>query len=438
MEDNENSEHHGNHDWLKNPQIDPGNYLLSQETALELDNVVSIMSTYVAPTIACTSLFFTILCVLILSNSAFKRASTLYKYILYNAMVDSVFLSLVAFKPLLEHMLTENIHELFGFIYVTSVILTCSNLIKICFSMDRLARMTGSKVKHWFKRAPWMLTLGALCLSCVLNAPLLIAHNVFEFRWFKLTYFELVLNETVDQGPDAYFLGVFAMIVAIFLDLGLLILLVCLNSRLRKAADTNLRTLSQIIENEKNQGNFVIQILDFDQDINDFDDDDVKEVTLEDMPAPPKTVISNISLERNEKEEDIERSVKQRDRLASLPPAVNIEIARKRLLKLISVINRTFILGHGLFVSSNLFEKIIYFIYGPNKLAIHFNYFAHWDVVNACANLVLYASFSGGFFVYYAYNQRFKYAVKLACRPLLKCFCLKKNAGSAKSETFKQ
>ncbi len=407
------------HNLIKDQEINKDNYVLSQETAAKLENFIVIISKYMVPSTACVGLFFTIISILIFSSTLFKDACTLYKYILCNSIFDALFLSLIALKPFFEHMMTENIHELYGFIYLLSVLLTCSNLTKVCFSLDRLTRMTGSDVRYYFKRSPFTIIICIAIISFILNSPLIYAHYMFELKSFKLTYFELVLNEYVELDTWTYILGIFATLVSLFLDTGIFLLLLYINSQLKKAANKNVKTLSQLLENDKSKSEYVIKILDIDQDLN------------EDLNMIPVNIPMKSFKNSNASNEE------SKDDGFGFPSTLNIEIERKRLLKLISAVNSLYFLGHALFIFSNLLQKFIYLIYGPNKLIIHFNYFAYWDVFGVFANICLYCSFTFYFFVYLYFNKRFKYAVLLSLKPCMKCLFLSKSTSTSKSETCK-
>jgi hypothetical protein len=204
---------------------------------------------------------------------------------------------------------------------------------------------------------------------------------MFELKSFKLTYFELVLNEYVELDTWTYILGIFATLVSLFLDTGIFLLLLYINSQLKKAANKNVKTLSQLLENDKSKSEYVIKILDIDQDLN------------EDLNMIPVNIPMKSFKNSNASNEE------SKDDGFGFPSTLNIEIERKRLLKLISAVNSLYFLGHALFIFSNLLQKFIYLIYGPNKLIIHFNYFAYWDVFGVFANICLYCSFTFYFFV---------------------------------------
>lgn len=405
------------HNLIKGQEINKDNYILSQETAAELENYIVTISRYMTPCTACVGLFFTIVSILIFSSTLFKDAPSLYKYILYNSIFDALFLSSIALKPFFEQMMTENIHELYGFIYLTSVLLTCSNLTKVCFSFDRLTRMTGSDARYCFKRSPISIVICISILSLILNSPLIFTHYMFELKNFKLTYFELVLNEYADLDTRTYITGRFLMLSSFLLDSGIFFLLLYTNNRLKIQASKNIKTLSQLLEGDKNKRDCVIQILAIDQDLN----GDLKKNKLENI---------NVSINKSNNE-DI------KDDGYGFPSTLNIEIERKRILKLISAINCLYFFGHIPYVLSNMIQKIIYMIYGPNKLLVHFNYFAYWDIFSCISNIFLYCSFSFYFFLYLYFNKRFKYAVLLAIKPCFKLFFLAKNTTTSKSETSK-
>ena len=408
------------HKIMKDQEINKDNYILSQETADDMENFILLISRYMAPSTACVGLFFAIVSILIFSSTLFKDAVSLYKYILYNSVFDACFLSLIALKPFFEQMMTENIHELYGFIYLISVLLTCSNLTKVCFTFDRLTRMTGSEARYCFKRSPFVTIIFITFLSFISNSPLLFAHYMFELKNFKLTYFELVLNEYVDLNTGTYILGIFSMLSAILLDTGIFFLLLYANHQLKISADKNIKTLSQILENDKNKNDYIIQIFDIDPDLS------------EDLKKNKCTSISTTI-----KSNKASNSEESKDDGLGFPSTLNIEIERKRLLKLISGINSLYFFGHMPFIFSNLIQKIIYTIYGPNKLLIHFNYFAYWDVFSCISNIIMYCSFSFYFFLYLYFNKRFKYAVLLALKPCFNLFFSTKNISTSKSETCK-
>ena len=420
------------HEWAtKSVVINEDNYFISIDTANYLDGVIDILATYVTPIVACFSLIFTILCILILIKPLFK--GSLYKYLLFNSIFDTILLSLVALKPVLEQILTENIHELFGFIYFTSALLTCSNLTKFFYSFDRLSKMTG-KNKWFYKRSHNLVIAYYTIFGCIICIPVLISHDILEFKWFKMTYYELVLNEYAEVTNSLKTLGMFTMVLAIVLDVSFFMVILILNKLIKSAIDKNTQTLNQMIENDRNKAKeFVIQIYDDLHDANEYEDDEANEIELD------KISIKSLSkdIEQQDKHETDTNSV---DTKNSLKTHIDYEIARKRLSNLIVVINKGYLFGHLLFVFSNIYQKVVYYMYGPIKLTISYNYYAYLDLLNAVANILLYLSFSFNFFIYFYYNRKFKYAVEVAYQRLFKCLCCLQMMAQkqTKSELFKK
>ena len=123
-------------------RYDPNSFfLISQETAKSLDTIDENMKNIILPAVACFALFLNVLCVMVFMQPRLK--GKFYKYLLFNSLFDATMLAFVAAKPVFQSLLAREPSELFFYVYLCSVSLTCSSLSKLTFTHDRLFKLNG-------------------------------------------------------------------------------------------------------------------------------------------------------------------------------------------------------------------------------------------------------------------------------------------------------
>ena len=364
---------------------------ISPETSMIFEDIVCFLTDKMSPAISISNLFLNIICIIVLSNKIFK--GSLYKFFLYNSIFDSILLLLVTIKPIVKIHLLEKPFELYIYIYVSSVSLTCSNLCKIAISIDRYSKMTG-KWRPFLKKSDTLIIVLMICFSLGFNGPMLFGYNILEYLWFKQTYYELVMNRIGHES----FKGNIMILNAIILDTGIYLTILIINVKLTKAIKKNIENL-ELLNKIENRSETVIKISDEKDQKYDYDEDDVTN-------DEDRLSFRGKSLDENDKT----FTEKKKD-------FNQIEAARQKLCSLVLINNTIFFIGHGLFSLSALLQHLMNFYYGPLDVKIGYNYFAYLDLLNSMANLVLFWSMGMNFFAYLFYNQRFK----IIFRSIRKC-----------------
>jgi hypothetical protein len=99
---------------------------------VKASNVIDI---FVSPVVCSISLTLNIICILIFMHPRIK--SVIYKYLLFNSIFDSIILAITILRAMLKYETFGNFaiyngfFELYFYVYLYQVSLTCSNFIKI-------------------------------------------------------------------------------------------------------------------------------------------------------------------------------------------------------------------------------------------------------------------------------------------------------------------
>ncbi|RNA18571.1 hypothetical protein BpHYR1_005878 [Brachionus plicatilis] len=368
-----------------------------------IESSADIITNQGLPVICCLSLCLTILCAGILSKPVFK--GTFYRYLLYSSIFDSITLTSVMIRPLLRRNLTEDIHELYFYCFITSFSETTANLIKIVISLDRYSRMT-STFRHISRRSPCVLLWSCVIISFLITSPLLFYHDYLEFEWYKLTFFELSLTKSGNSNS----MGSLILINSIAVCLGIYSLLLFFNTLLKKAINENSKKLFQALEIEKKKiKDIVINMSDENQDLH--ENDQSTEINF------GKKIV-------NDSKKDI--SLIESNSLAKSP--MEIEKSRQKLTDMIIFLNCIYVIGHSLNMLMCISEQLKNLFGFKNFNVKSGSITDESDMtawILAISNLILYCSMGVQFFVYFYFSLNFRYFVEKSFKRTFRClFCL--------------
>ena len=113
-----------------------------------LPSSLFIINYCLIPLVICLGILLTILSINVFLHSRVK--SLIYKYLLYNSIFDMITLC-IAFVNTCTSLFNKNDEflkyvkyiEIYLFLYVSSVTLTCSNLTKCALAFDRIFKLKG-------------------------------------------------------------------------------------------------------------------------------------------------------------------------------------------------------------------------------------------------------------------------------------------------------
>ena len=117
-----------------------------------IDRWTDLIDSCAGPVLASVGILLNLVCILIFLAPEVK--STIYKYLLFNSLFDSFTLLMVLARlafgfssppstssvrsQINQHVIHNSFVEIYFLIYLSSVSLTCSNLMKVGFSLDRI------------------------------------------------------------------------------------------------------------------------------------------------------------------------------------------------------------------------------------------------------------------------------------------------------------
>jgi len=413
------------------PPTNESNYLISSHTAESIETLIDNLTVYVSPVISCTSLFFNILCFLILKRPSFK--GSLNKYLFVNSIFDIFALVLIALKPLLQDEVTETVSELYFFIYLISVCMTCSSLTKIAFSFDRLTRMT-SKYRFLFRRSQCFIIFMYMSIACLINSPIFFNLNKLIYKWYKMTYFEMTLNENGTSG----LLNIFFILSGNLFDLSCVICIILNVFLLRSAIKRNMKTIEQIVEIEKNKSTQFVIDLGESQEKETIERDE-EETINDDQQFTDGLSMRTIQTNLDDVE-DVEMIGDKSTTKKRKHNPIEIEEQRRRLCQIVLFANMAFLLGHGPYAFWNFILQVVDLSAGPVKVYVGYNYQAHLDLVNCLTNLLVQLTCGLNFFIYFYFSQSFQISVKNSFKKFFQClFCIcLPRANYSKPDLFKE
>ncbi len=123
-----------------NSMVDGTTNCNSTNSSIEFIDIIlvrasNIIDIYVSPIVCSISLTLNIICIFIFMHPKIK--SVIYKYLLFNSIFDSIILTITILRALLKYATLGNFaiyngfFELYFYVYLYQVSLTCSNFIKI-------------------------------------------------------------------------------------------------------------------------------------------------------------------------------------------------------------------------------------------------------------------------------------------------------------------
>ena len=333
--------------------------LIDLKTSEDLDDYVNEIASHLQPAVSLTNFALNIFCSVIFARKRLFK-ETVFKYLMFNSLIDAFYLFMVSVKPLLNTLV-----QTYVYFFLVSVLITQSKLFKVFLTFDKLSRMTDrSRLKYSTRCLIGML----LALGFVLNIPFVISYELFEYLWFKFTYFELMLLNANNWWASWLAFGL------IFEDMMLFYLLVKSSFKLKKAMLNNMEKLNEL--NKTCKEHIVIKI-----------DEE----------------------EKNFKEKKIQ-NIK------------DYEMNRQQVCNLILINNLVYALGWIVNLVIHCLQFLLNFAYGSLDVSVGYNYYANLDVCNALANLVLAWSLGINFFVYFFGNQTLR-LVALGRRKQLMTSC---------------
>lgn len=320
--------------------------LINLETSHHLEDIVNDLSGHLLPAVSITNLFLNIVCIIIFSNKKLFKEKT-YKYFIMNSLIDSVFLFLTAFKYLLVHVI-----DTYFYFSLASICLTNSKIIKTFLTFDKLTRMTGkNRIKASFKTVIAFLIL----IGFIYNIPLIINYDSFEYLWFKFSYFELMIMNI------HFFRNFLLGIYVIGADSLLMYLLIKFSLLLNQAIKDNKSKLENLVQTNL-----------------------------------------YVAIEMNEQE-----SSKSSNK--NVKTIEEYELARQQLSNLILINNLVYSVGWSFSLCMHWLQYGINIFYGTLDIQVGYNYLAYLDLINTFANLIFMWTLGMNFFVYFFYNQNFRF-----------------------------
>lgn len=140
---------------------------------------------YVAiiPTVSVLGLIFNLISVVILSNKSFKE--TMYKFLLANSIIDSIYLFVISFLPIarcidicsLSSKFLPKFYELYGFLFMTHVLSTASSLTSVSVAYDRFFSLSKINRCKW-KFNVKLVLLFYFCFSFLNQLPTILSFKL--------------------------------------------------------------------------------------------------------------------------------------------------------------------------------------------------------------------------------------------------------------------
>lgn len=401
-------------------QSDYYDYNTHEPEVIVNESISDIITNYGLPVICCLSICLTILCAGILSKPVFK--GTFYRYLFYNCFFDSITLVSIMIRPLFRKTLTEDIHELYFYCFITSYSETISNFIKIVISQDRYSRMTSS-FKCPSRWSPRLILFSCAFSSFIITSPLLFYHDYLEFEWYKLTMYELSLTKV---GNNSY-LGSLILIISISVSLMVYLTILRFNNLLEKAKNCNSKKLHQAFEIEnKKYKDFVINMIS-------------EKVSSNDCNANSEFNLGNRLFTAGLKNLNSIES----NSFSKSP--MEIEKARQKLTDMIICMNYVYLIGHSLNLFLSISEQLKNLFGFKNfdaKLGKITDETDATGWILAVSNLILYCSLGVKFFILFYFSLNFRYFVEKSFKRTFRCLfcfsCLIDQHLTDKAEILKQ
>ena len=140
---------------------------------------------YVAilPTISASGFIFNVTATLVLTNKCFKQ--TMYKFLLANSIIDSIYLFLISFLPIarcldmcdLSSKFIPKLYELYGFLFATHILSTVSSLTSVSVAYDRYFSLSKINRCKW-KFSVKLMLIFYFCFSIINIMPAIMSFKL--------------------------------------------------------------------------------------------------------------------------------------------------------------------------------------------------------------------------------------------------------------------
>ena len=380
---------------------------------------LDFLNSFIIPIIISCSLPLNLICVWGFLDSRLKNV--VYKFLLFNSIFDSITLSTVGLRLLVKIFTRYNpAIDFYIFSFLSNVSLTCSNLTKIGFSLERIFKLKSIcqiyRKKSSFK---YIITM-IIVVSMLANSPVLFGYSFYSDTFMKQSYYIMILN---DFGRSSAF-GIMMVVNAVFVDFGVFLAVVVINLVLLKLIRNNSRKLTEMLNNPNvinpdNNGQDYKNInkgVYFESNGSVYDDEseDEKEhyiildpVSISNLTkiADDKSNAKMSELEPSKTANDlITNAIDEKEKSASKNKVTK---AKLNLTSMIQSNNLIYIFGHLLFSISSIFVQIRYFFHFGNYMNVCFECFYWINLMIILSYMMLYASFGCNFFIYYYQNSKF-------------------------------
>lgn len=370
--------------------------LLSNDDQLEktINIIRFIVDAYLSPIISGFSLILNILNIFVFSDS--KMLSPIYKYLLANSIFDCIHIVVSQMRQFFKYrsfygLFSYDFLELYFYTYLSSISFLCSNIIKVAFSLERYFRMKGI-CKIYLKKSSfkWIL-LSTIIFSIFNNSIILFSNNFFTDYSSRKYVFFLTLNMEGFNSKT----GLFLNMLAIFLDIGVFVLIIFINVLLLIEIEKKNKLIKNLIG--QTSAYFFTDNETSDINENDYLENEVTSIS-------PSYTENSVQLEQNQ---DI--------RMKNLTVTNSIKNTSKTIFATIVL----YVISHLLFSILLIWIQTNYYIkLGPMLNSLFENFYI-FKLLISLANILLYLSFGLNFFVYYFYNKLFNNVLKSLFK---KCF----------------
>lgn len=384
-------------------------------------NLIDSINYCFVPLAACIGIFFNFICIVAFSSSRLK--STIYRYLFYNSLFDTITLVIAFVRTFTVYVQVEQVtpytqfFEPYLFVYFSSVTLTCSNLSKIALAAERICKLKG-KLKCFTgkKSFKWIMS-SIIAFSIVSNSPILIGYSLFSQSVIKQTIAFVTLNE---KGHNSSYAFLFVL-NSIFLDIGVflcvliidIILIIVIRSHLKKIAKIESRSAES--SNCRSYKRIQFETYEEDLDDDETDEDDGSVVVIANIRNENVSITNRETTTTDSPSSHVEESNANNNIQANSAKKKDekiVEFSKCNLAKLIQLYCLVFLFGHSLYSFTAVITQIKYFyFYGPLMNLYPKNYYL-LNLLIALSYLILYTSFCFNFFVYYKYNPLFRFIIK--------------------------
>ncbi|CAF1125778.1 unnamed protein product, partial [Brachionus calyciflorus] len=329
----------------------------SQESLVQnrVNDLKLLIDGYLTPIICLISLILNIFCIMVFTNE--KVTSQIYKYLLANSLFDtfnivvSILREISKYRTSFFLIFNSNYLELYFYTYLTSVTLTCSNLIKIAFSLERYFRLKRKCNIYLRKSSFKWIILNIIAFSIITNSLILFSNNFYADYWSRKNIFFMTLNRMGYKSKK----GIALNFLAIFLDVGIFLIILIINLMLLREISLKSKWIARVME--ENNGADFFQANPETSEINE-DEEDRDEVSIDICPS---YVEDQVKLEQN-----------RQDKIKKLSIENSIRNTSKMIVSTIIL----YIVSHVLFTALLIWIQFRYYVtFGPMLNRLFDNYY---------------------------------------------------------------